>query len=820
MSSDPETGERNRPLRSLSALLLLNIVIGFIATWWALQDGTSGLRGYYYFNRSSELQLAATEVQPTLWFPTDKLIWAELWRNWDPRVTPYKDFSGEYRASWLGWFSVPDSRDSSETVQPGLRATIYPTAEFRGAPIAERIVNGFALDEAWKSMHVPLAPRSIEYLGSLCLETTGAYGFDIESDDGAWLWLDGHSLIADGRSHPTLKHSARFELSKGCHRLRARYFDVGGGSNFRMRWQPPGGALSEIPSSALRHPVTEGASIEIHSSLQKTSLRVDGLDRPVVDGFAVFDLPPGSYPFSLVVESGWAPGELRASWRDAEGQYVEIPRSAFRWAESIAPDFSPFAVTIWIAVTGLGMALSLWLSAGGSRAHAAILFLKAHWYAASAGAITLVGACLRFYDYDRLPVFEYTTDELNNAWLGLNLLKGGGPIGWVWPGIYANAQTRFWLVEDFLIAPFHFHPPPLFPLFAGAAAILGGARDMFEVQLHYYRMPAVIFSSLTVLALIVLGNLLYGRAISLLSGLIYATLPSAVVLGRIAKEETLLAFLAVCAVIAFVCYERSGNRRPLLTAAGLSALSLMTKQSGIFVGAALIVFAAWRWDKRAIVAVSAAALCSVLAYCLYGWWYSWDNFVSYATHYAGYRNTLVSAQTLFTSSALSVIPGNGWLLWLWLSAALTLGRTRDHTVVCLLAYVLVFSVLTPGQFDGSWYRIILYPFLALCGGFALKGIVDAPGLFNVGLFLLTAGFSTIQLVVTEVSSGPPSPFVIRGLTIASVAFVFVCGGLQADRFSHFRRPLLIVAVCTFFLANVYGVLSLDHAFVRPYGLEM
>jgi hypothetical protein len=57
------------------------------------------------------------------------------------------------------------------------------------------------------------------------LDRTGDYTFQLESVDGAWLWIDGVLLADNHGVHPKKAvYSAAVHLAAGHHTFKARYF--------------------------------------------------------------------------------------------------------------------------------------------------------------------------------------------------------------------------------------------------------------------------------------------------------------------------------------------------------------------------------------------------------------------------------------------------------------------------------------------------------------------------------------------------------------------------------------------------------------------
>ena len=101
---------------------------------------------------------------------------------------------------------------------------------------------------------------AVIFRGFIKIETAGEYEFGINSDDAGELridrkliahWYNGHG---GGRRPSPGGTTGKIYLSKGYHRLNARFEEMWGGDNFSMSWKKPGdNNWSYIPHSQLYH---------------------------------------------------------------------------------------------------------------------------------------------------------------------------------------------------------------------------------------------------------------------------------------------------------------------------------------------------------------------------------------------------------------------------------------------------------------------------------------------------------------------------------------------------------------------------------------
>lgn len=195
----------------------------------------------------------------------------------------------------------------------GLPLTAIPRLVPGQSPNESRLVSDvdFRRDRAWSAIDDGFY-AIVE--GWLVVETPGQHRFELRSDDGSRLAIDGRVIIEMDRPQSPTASAGQIDLEAGLHPIRIEYFEATGGQELRLRWQPPGAtALSVVPSSALRtikgqvRPTSPGRKTvwspalfaapgdgrpldAVHPSFRRTSLRPEGFE-PRVGGLAF--LPDG-----------------------------------------------------------------------------------------------------------------------------------------------------------------------------------------------------------------------------------------------------------------------------------------------------------------------------------------------------------------------------------------------------------------------------------------------------------------------------------------------------------------------------------------------
>ncbi len=88
--------------------------------------------------------------------------------------------------------------------------------------------------------------------GFLEIPNAGQYEFELTSDDGSKLWIDGKVVVDNDMEHSTESKTGKMQLSAGLHPIELRFFQGVGDAIVQLKWKPPGqSAFSLVPTSAL-----------------------------------------------------------------------------------------------------------------------------------------------------------------------------------------------------------------------------------------------------------------------------------------------------------------------------------------------------------------------------------------------------------------------------------------------------------------------------------------------------------------------------------------------------------------------------------------
>lgn len=111
-------------------------------------------------------------------------------------------------------------------------------------PIATGTSTGFDLDVAGKTNNF-----GIRFEGYLQIESSGKYDFELGSDDGSKLWIDGEEIVDVDGIHPhSLNKTSNYPLKAGPHHVVVDYFQGGGEWTLEAKIKGPKTPLQSLES--------------------------------------------------------------------------------------------------------------------------------------------------------------------------------------------------------------------------------------------------------------------------------------------------------------------------------------------------------------------------------------------------------------------------------------------------------------------------------------------------------------------------------------------------------------------------------------------
>ena len=160
-------------------------------------------------------------------------------------------------AAWLR----PDASVSDGNVASGLSVKVYSQAQaplsladvrFDGEPTLTAIAENI---DAEGADFAPLRDHfALKIEGFLFLEKDDNILFQLSSDDGSRMWIDGSEIINHDGRHGMEPKEAEVALRAGYHPVRLEYFQAGAGRGIQLKWARFGNSdMKVVPRSAFFH---------------------------------------------------------------------------------------------------------------------------------------------------------------------------------------------------------------------------------------------------------------------------------------------------------------------------------------------------------------------------------------------------------------------------------------------------------------------------------------------------------------------------------------------------------------------------------------
>ena len=494
--------------------------------------------------------------------------------------------------------------------------------------------------------------------------------------------------------------------------------------------------------------VPEGPPLLVRArSPNQTDVIVDGLraERPLEPGEHDLTVywhgplhPEGAPHWTRILPTSYV-----LEWGPDEESLEPVDRAAL----SVPPDVpDPARTALWIIALALALLLGLAVYAiararsreGARRGGLALATLL----------IVSLGLGLRLWDYDVVPEFRENMDELFATWNGWQLLDDGTTRGWtLWPARYVGLadleRIEYFRERPITVVSPYFEHPPLLHLLAGAAAHLGGTAEYTHARLGHTRLVPIGLGCLTILLLVLVARRIAPTGPApYLAALVYATMPHAVLMNRVIKEEALLAPLALGVLLFFLRWRDDGRRiRDVVVAGVLAGLCAWTKVPGLVfvVVLALLVARHGRMRDAAVGLGTGAAVSSLLL--VYGAAIDWELFWYVTRDQATMRgSTWQEFVPFFFDSLINHNRvGRGWLVFLWIAfvgAAAVRMRDEAHVVVVPTIGYLVAMGLASGGWHYGWYLLPVEPLLCIGAGWFLADLWERPDLLRGSLLVL------------------------------------------------------------------------------------
>jgi len=179
------------------------------------------------------------------------------------------DILNYVRATWNGEKEVAtvamvqkvrDARKSEAPWQADELLKVYPMSDPNFFPLENTMVSYYEGDwnklpdfsqlkpkqvQEWKKpLSIDKVTKSKEHFGlvyeaDFIAQKEGFYNFDMASDDGGRLSINGKVVVEHDGIHPLVNHTGKLKLDRGVHKFRLEYFQKGGGQGLVLSVKTP-----------------------------------------------------------------------------------------------------------------------------------------------------------------------------------------------------------------------------------------------------------------------------------------------------------------------------------------------------------------------------------------------------------------------------------------------------------------------------------------------------------------------------------------------------------------------------------------------------
>ncbi len=120
----------------------------------------------------------------------------------------------------------------------------FPTLSLKSSGIADK----FEFPKTYDPLYFGLLLE-----GYIYIQQDGIYSFYTSSDDGSMLYVANELVVNNDESHGNQERSGQIALKAGYHKIKAMYFQSGGGMSFKVMMKTEKGGKIEIATSILMY---------------------------------------------------------------------------------------------------------------------------------------------------------------------------------------------------------------------------------------------------------------------------------------------------------------------------------------------------------------------------------------------------------------------------------------------------------------------------------------------------------------------------------------------------------------------------------------
>lgn len=372
--------------------------------------------------------------------------------------------------------------------------------------------------------------------------------------------------------------------------------------------------------------------------------------------------------------------------------------------------------------------------------------------------ITLLAFVLRWHNYAQFPPYDATMDERAWTWLGASLLTDGQPTSWSLFHSYEEDYIYQKREEDApLVRPALDHPP-LFSFIPGIFHLMSG-QDTYDVPSQVaIRFPMILIGTFNVFLFALLAYRLTDKKTACVVSLFFASSPLVVASSRLVVADNLLATIVLAVLLIFTL-----KKQRLVFLMLLSALAILFKVQGVFIGAGLLLYFFAGKEYKSVALVIGSMIIAGMIFALYGSFFNWDLFVAIFTEQSGRMiglTTLLHRFFFYPSMSTELWPTGEKSILFILTAGVVIYKHKDRFFQLLGSILIAYLVVALLAFDetniNGWYEYALFPLLFICTIPVIKFILESVN--KVATWLLWLLLSLPLLKMLAVNFNQLEPF--------------------------------------------------------------
>jgi len=498
------------------------------------------------------------------------------------------------------------------------------------------------------------------------------------------------------------------------------------------------------------------------------------------------------------------------------------------WYLMPAEDIGVFgSAKVWCAIGFIIASLSICLSfflvfrnVIKNRMYGYFDYVKRNWPIVALIFIVILGGVLRLNNYSVVPPHGDTMDPYSEAWNGYHILHGEGPKSWEPPyyqSAYKKDDIKFirWFGDYFGIVKGYIDHPPLFSIFVGIIPTISGAKDFLDCRLTTINLIPILFSTLTIILVFLVSYKIYqSNTISIITSLLYATVPLFVAAGRIAKGDCLLSLVLITGILCVLKYIESQKKIFVIFAGLLAGMSFWSKETGISAMIILPLLLGRKGFVKEACIIAGIGFLLAASYLLYNYLINSEAFFKMlALRNKDHVTVFNIVLRYIKEPRLAQIHANfgiGYLLWFWFVMFYSMGKSDSNVPITVFIFLMTLCAVSSDQYSYGWYLFPIYPLMSIAGGLFMRDFISRPNTAKALSVLLIL----IAVPLKEILPGDlyKSPWLFRCCLAIGIVPFLTCDFLKNRITKTIAKATCYIYISFTIAMNVYIVYHLQDVY--------